>query len=425
MARLQQALAEKIPNWRRRIRKLIDAHGSNVVSEVTIAQIYGGMRGVKSLCCDTSVVDPVKGLIIRGRPIGELIEYLPEEIWYLLLTGERPDRDSLHDLQRELSERMTVSDYVWNVLRHMPKESHPMCMFSTAVLVMEQESQFRKKYEEGIPKKDYWQATLEDCIFLLAKLPTIAAGIYRMRYQKGDLISPDPKLDWGGNYARMLGIADSSRDFTRLVRLYLTLHCDHEGGNVSAFSAQTISSALSNVFYALSGGLNGLSGPLHGLANQECLRFVLQIHEKFGGAPDDEQLKKYVWDILASGRVVPGYGHAVLRTTDPRFIALYDFATRHCSDSSIFKIVEQLYRLVPGILEEHGKAKSPWPNVDAGSGMLLYNYGLQEFDYYTVLFGVSRALGICAQMVINRAMMQPITRPKSVATSWLKDLVGG
>ena len=423
MADIRTKMAEKIDAWRPEIKALVKEHGETKISDVTLAQVYGGMRGIKGLCCDTSTVDPHKGLVVRGTPIGDLTHMLPEAIWYLLLTGEMPTDEDLKPLQQELVENMAVPSYVWDVLRHMPAHSHPMCMFSTAILVMEKESRFRRKYHEGMQKVDYWKETLEDCIYLVAKLPTIAAGIYRMRYEKGDLIDPDPNLTWGANYAHMLGVDDASGDFKKLIQLYLTVHCDHEGGNVSAFTSQTIGSALSSVFYSLSGGLNGLSGPLHGLANQECLGFVLSIYEKFGKVPSDDELSSYAWELLNSGRVIPGYGHAVLRVTDPRFTALHQFGKDHCSESPIFQIVDRLFHLVPDILKKHGKAKSPWPNVDAGSGMLLFHYGLKEFDYYTVLFGVSRALGITSQLVINRAMLLPITRPKSVSTKWLQNFI--
>jgi citrate synthase len=216
----------------------------------------------------------------------------------------------------------------------------------------------------------------------------------------------------------MLGFEDD--DFKKLMRLYLMLHCDHEGGNVSAFSSLTVSSALSSPFLSVAAGLNGLAGPLHGLANQECLKFVLEVHDHFKGAPDKEELEKFCWDRLQNGRVIPGYGHAVLRCPDPRFTAFLSFGKDHIVNDEIFSIVERLFEVVPSVLKEHGKAKNPWPNVDAASGSLLYFYGLKEFNYYTVLFSISRAMGIIAQMVINRAMGIPIMRPKSITTEWIK-----
>lgn len=419
MAKLHDKLASQIPALRDGIHALVKEHGSQVISEVTIAQAFGGMRGVKGMVCDTSVVEPETGLVIRNIPIGKLADKLPEEVFYLLLTGELPDAETLADLQGELRQRAQVPDYIWAVLKAMPADSHPMTMFDTAILVMERDSIFRKKYEQ-MRKEEYWEAALEDSLQLIAKLPAVAAGIYRLHYGKGEPIPTNPNLDWGADYAAMLGLPDPSGEFANLMRLYMTLHSDHEGGNVSAFTCHTVGSALSDPYYAVSAGMNGLAGPLHGLANQECLGFVLEMLDKFKGVPTDEQLRQYSWDRLKSGHVIPGYGHAVLRITDPRFTAFHDFGARVCAGDDIFKMVDAIFRIVPDVLKEQGKAKDPWPNVDAISGSLLYHFGLTEFDYYTVLFGVSRALGMCSQLVINRALGTPITRPKSVSTEWLR-----
>ncbi|HVA00920.1 MAG TPA: citrate (Si)-synthase [Terriglobia bacterium] len=424
MGKLHDVLAQRIPRLRDEIHALVKDHGAAVISEVTIAQAFGGMRGVKGLVCDTSVVEAETGLIVRGIPISDLTQQLPEEIFYLLLTGELPDAESLANLQEEFRQRAHVPSYVWNVLKALPPDSHPMTMFSAAILAMERESAFRKRYSEGFHKDEYWEATLDDALTLLARLPAIAAGIYRIHTGKGEPLPSNSKLDWGADYASMLGLPDPTGDFRNFIRLYLTLHCDHEGGNVSAFTCHTVGSALSDAFYAVSAGMNGLAGPLHGLANQECLHFVLGIREAYNGVPTDAQLRDYVWQTLKDGRVIPGYGHAVLRVTDPRFTAFHEFGRRVCPADEIFRIVDRLFHLTPGILKEHGKIKDPWPNVDAGSGALLYLFGLTEFDYYTVLFGVSRALGMCAQLVLNRALGTPITRPKSVSTKWILRTIG-
>ncbi len=423
MPNLLEALSKKIPDWRYEAQQLLEEKGDKVVSNVTVAQAYGGMRGVKGLVCDTSAVSADSGLIIRGRPLLEITEILPEEVFYLLLTGELPDEAALQDLQAQFSEHSEVPEYVWDVLKAMPKDSHPMAMFNTAILVMEKESVFRQRYDEGMQKQDYWKAILEDAIRLIAKLPAVGAGVYRMRFDKGDLIAPDKELDWGANFAHMLGIDDPDGILKKLMRLYLMLHCDHEGGNVSAFSALTVASALSDPYYAVSAGLNGLAGPLHGLANQECLKFVLEIKDHFGGSPSQDDLRQFVWDRLNSGRVVPGYGHAVLRCPDPRFTAFIDFGKKHIKGDPVFDIVSDLFDVVPNVLKEQGKAKNPWPNVDAASGSLLYHFGMTEFSFYTVLFSISRAMGMVSQMVINRALGIPITRPKSITAEWIKENV--
>ena len=374
------------------------------------------------MICDTSAVSADEGLIIRGYPILQIIDKLPEEVFYLLLTGDLPDQLQLSDLQDQLRAHQNVPDYVWRVLDAMPENSHPMTMLSVAIQSMRVESLFVEKFNKGTSKNEYWKWILDDGIKLIGALPSIAAFIYRKITKNNDRIDPDINLDWAGNYAYMLGINESD-DFKKLMRLYLMLHSDHEGGNVSAFSSLTVASSLSSPFLAIGAGLNGLAGPLHGLANQECLKFVLEIHDHFNGAPNNKDLEKFCWDRLNNGRVIPGYGHAVLRCPDPRFTAFMKFGQEHIHDDDVFKIVEALFEVVPPVLKDHGKAKNPWPNVDAASGSLLYYYGLKEFNYYTVLFSLSRVMGMVSQIVINRALRMPITRPKSVTTDWLKNKI--
>ncbi len=425
MPSLHDVFGSQVDSMRQEIRGLLKEYGNVVISEVTVAQAYGGMRGVKGMVCDTSVVEPDKGLIIRGIPIANLTDQLPEAIFFLLLTGRKPTDDELASLQKDLANRANVPEYIWRVLEAMPNDTHPMTMLDSAVLLLQPMSRFAQRYKEGMPKEEYWQPTLEDALNILAKIPVIAAGVYRLRFGKGPRIESNPDLDWGGNYARMLGLDDPDGEFADLVRLYLTLHCDHEGGNVSANTCHTVGSALSDAYYAVSAGLNGLAGPLHGLANQECLGFVLSLIEKYGGVPTKQQLTDYAWSLLNNRQVIPGYGHAVLRVTDPRFTALYEFGKKYYPDDQVFKTVDLMFQTVPDILKEHGKAKNPWPNVDAGSGAALYHYGITEFPFYTVFFSVSRTMGMLAQLVINRALGTPITRPKSVSTEWIKDFVKG
>lgn len=422
MAALKDKLGVQIPMLRMQLKQLLRDHGDTKISDVTFAQAFGGMRGVKAMICDTSVVEPDKGLIIRGIPILDLTNKLPEEIFWLLLTGELPTVDELKSLQGEFAEHRQVPHYVWQVLETMPDDSHPMAMLSAAILVMQRESLFSWRYHE-LNKTEYWEAVLVDSIQLLARLPAIAAGIYRLHFGKGKRIPPDPRLDWGANYVHMLGLPVENEGAYNMMRLYLSLHCDHEGGNVSANTCHTVGSALSDAYYAVSAGLNGLAGPLHGLANQECLHFVLGVQWRFDGMPSEEQLTDMCWELLNKGQVIPGYGHAVLRVPDPRFIAFHNFGLQHCGNDIPFQIVDMLYRVAPKVLKEHGKAKNPWPNVDAGSGALLYHYGITEFSYYTVLFSVSRAMGMLAQLVLNRALGTPITRPKSISQDWMRQVL--
>ena len=432
MSKLFKRLQELVPEWRAERAAILKDHGNVKLSDCTIAQAYGGMRGVKSMICDTSLVEPDKGLIIRGYPLLDIKDLWPEETFYLLLTGELPDEAAKKDMMAEYDKRSAVPEYVWDVLYAMPDDSHPMAMLDTAILVMEKESVFRKWYDKGMVKEEYWIPMLEDSLQLLAKLPSVAAGVYRIRYKKGDLIPYVQGLDWGANYTNMLGIPDPDGGFAKLMRLYLHFLSDHEGGNVSANTCHTVGSALSDAYYSVSAGLNGLAGPLHGLANQECLSWILETIDKFGGVPTEQQIRDYTFETLNAGKVIPGYGHAVLRVTDPRFTGFNQFGKEYMPNDPVFMTVDRVFTVVPKVLEEYSNervkaGKNPianfWPNVDAGSGALLYHYGLTEFSYYTVLFSVSRSMGMLAQLVWNRAVGTAITRPKSVGTKFVKVMV--
>jgi citrate synthase len=308
------------------------------------------------------------------------------------------------------------------MLRAMPEDSHPMAMFSAAIVSMQRESKFAKEYEAGLNKFDAWKPTYEDAMDLVAKLPEIAAFIYRYKYKDGDIIAPDPNLDMGGNFAHMMGI---DAPYDDVARMYFLLHSDHESGNVSAHTGHLVASALSDMYYAMSAMVNGLAGPLHGLANQEVLRWIQGVMDKMDNkVPTEEEMKKFVWDTLNSGQVIPGFGHAVLRKTDPRYATQRDFCVKHLPDDPIFEYVNVLYKVVPDILREHGHAKNPWPNVDAQSGVIQWHYGLKEYDFYTVLFAVGRALGVAANIVWDRALGYSLERPKSLTTDMLEEIAG-
>jgi citrate synthase len=194
---LKEKLFEKIEGWRPRTTKLLKEHGDVKLGDVTIAQAIGGMRGVKCLTTDISYLDPFEGIRFRGYTIPETLAALPkvpgsempyvEGFIYLLLTGDIPTEDEVADVAAEFNKRKIVPNYVFDVLRAMPADSHPMAMFSAAIVSMQKESEFVKRYNAGISKMDYWDPTYEDALNLLAKLPQIAAFIYRLKYKNGDI----------------------------------------------------------------------------------------------------------------------------------------------------------------------------------------------------------------------------------------------
>lgn len=410
-----------------RVKDLKKDHSDKVIGDVTVGNVLNGMRGIPSLLTCTSQLDPYEGIRYRGYTIPEVREKLPklkedgeplpEGLFYLLLMGELPSEKDVEGIRMDWSARGQVPQHVFDAIDALPKTARPMTHFSTAILSMATESLFQKAYRAGVSKADYWDTTYEDVMTLLARLPRIAAYIYRRLYHNGDHIDPDPELDWAGNFAHMLGF--DNEEVRRLFRLYLVVHADHEGGNVSAHTTHLVASALSNPYYSYAAGMTGLAGPLHGYANQEVVRWIMQLMD-FADTkePSEDQVKEFVQKTLDGGKVVPGYGHAVLRKTDPRFTAQHDFAMKYFPDDPMVKIVKKLYDIVPSMLDGLGKVKNPWPNVDAHSGALLMHYGITEYNFYTVIFGVSRAIGVLAQLVWDRAYGLPIERPKSFPLEW-------
>ena len=429
---LHEKISAQLPEWRARITALAKEHGDVKVGDVTVGQVVGGMRDIKSLLTDVSFVDPAEGIRFRGMSIPETLKKLPKasggkmplvgSLYYLLMIGEVPTKEQAMEVEAEWAKRAEIPDYIYKMLKSMPVETHPMTLFSQAVLALQNGSVFAEKYH-SMKKDEYWEAALEDSLNLTAKLSLIAAFIYRMKYfNEARKMKYNPKQDYGMNFARMMKVEDK-KGYADLARLYFILHSDHESGNASAHAMHLAGSTLSDAFYAFSAALNALAGPLHGLANQECLGWLLDVHKQFGGVPSRDDLYKFSWDTLNSGHVIPGYGHAVLRVPDPRFTAQMEFAKKRFPEDDLVRLADLVFDVVPAVLREQGKAKNPAPNVDAISGTLQYYYGVRDFDFYTVLFGVGRALGVTANYVWARALGQPIERPKSLTTKMLEDVV--
>ncbi|KAL4440852.1 hypothetical protein ABPG74_013833 [Tetrahymena malaccensis] len=433
---LKKVIAEIIPQKQAELKEVKEKYGDKVVGQYTVKQVIGGMRGMKGLMSDLSRCDPYQGIIFRGYTIPQLKEFLPkadpkaadqanqeplpEGIFWLLMTGQLPTHAQVDALKHEWQNRGTVNQDCVNFILNLPKDLHSMTMLSMALLYLQKDSKFAKLYDEGkISKKDYWEPFYEDSMDLIAKIPRVAAIIYRHKYRDSKLIDSDSKLDWAGNYAHMMGF--EQHVVKECIRGYLSIHCDHEGGNVSAHTTHLVGSALSDPYLSYSAGVNGLAGPLHGLANQEVLKWLLQFIEEKGTKVSDKDIEDYVDHVISSGRVVPGYGHAVLRDTDPRFHHQVDFSKFHLKDDQMIKLLHQCADVIPKKLLTYKKIANPYPNVDCHSGVLLYSLGLTEYQYYTVVFAVSRALGCMANLIWSRAFGLPIERPGSADLKWFHD----
>jgi citrate synthase len=431
MDKLKTLFYEKANDAIAEIKPFLKEYDQTIIDQVTIGQVFGGMRDIKSMLWETSLLDAQEGIRFRGFSIPELQatlpsrggEPLPEGLFWLMLTGEMPNEADVNWLSDEWERRRQVPEQTWRTLDSLDPSTHPMTQLGIGILSMQGKSNFSQRYAAGMNKRDYWDATYEDAMDLIACLPQVAAYIYRRSFYDNDQIAPDNSLDWAGNYAHMLGVT-SDENFKSLMRLYMTIHADHEGGNASAHAVHLVGSTLSDVYYSLVAGVNALAGPLHGLANQEVIKWIFEMTKTLGTTkPTHEQIEKFITNTLAEGKIIPGYGHAVLRKPDPRFMAQKAFAEKHMPNDEIVNIVWKVFEVAPKVLGGLGKVSNPWPNVDAHSGSILVHYGMKEYNYYTVMFAVSRALGVLASTCWSRIMALPLERPKSLTYEWMKKWV--
>ncbi|GBG72074.1 hypothetical protein CBR_g11008 [Chara braunii] len=434
---LQTRLRELIPEEQARLKEIRKKYGNVVLGETTVDMAIGGMRGIKGMIWEPSLLDANEGIRFRGFSIPECQkllpkikpdgEPLPEGLLWLLMTGEVPTIEQALAVSEELKSRAKVPGHVERVLNALPSGTHPMTQFTAGIMALQTESVFAKAYAGGIHKSRYWEPCYEDAMDCIARVPALAAMIYRKTFKDGKVLPGDNNLDYSGNFAHMMGFDDPQ--FHELMRLYIVIHSakyklapvagamnDKEDGRSYWSEGEMVGSALSDPYLSFAAGMNGLAGPLHGLANQECLRWLRHVVDEIGVGASKDELQQFVQDTLKAGKVVPGFGHAVLRKTDPRYTCQREFALKHLSDNPMVKLVSNVYEVVPDVLLKTGKVNNPWPNVDAHSGVLLQHYGLTEENFYTVLFGVSRAMGVLTQLVWDRALGLPIERPKSLTT---------
>ncbi|MDD3812731.1 MAG: citrate (Si)-synthase, partial [Bacteroidales bacterium] len=313
MGQLKKIFIERALPKAEIVKTLKNEHGNMVIGEVTIAQVLSGMKGVVSLLTCTSKLDPEEGIRFRGYTIPELQnslpkinpegEPIPEGLFYLMLMDELPTEEDVLYVQNEWTKRAHIPKHVFDVIDALPRDTHPMNQFVAGIVAMAGSSKFMKAYESGISKSDYWDSTYEGVMDLIARIPRIAAYVYRHAYHNDQQIEPDPELDWAGNLAHMMGY--DSEEVKRLMRLYMVIHADHEGGNVSAHTTHLVGSALSSPYQAYAAGMLGLAGPLHGLANQEVVKWILAMNRELGtDDPAKEQIAAYVERTLEQGRVV-------------------------------------------------------------------------------------------------------------------------
>ncbi len=371
--------------------------------ELTTSHLNTGLRGVPVGTCRTSFVTPTEGVHYCGYPISELAMMSPEDIVYLLFHKNLPDLDQSVEFRKELQSRGELPQGVEEVLATLPKDGHPMDWLSIGIHTLGM-----------LGGVDDWK---EDALNLIARMPRLMGLIFRYREGRTDNIpSDDLSLPLVGRFTNTLDLVNIDKAvMNRVLSTYLVLHMDHGGGNLSTFAGKAVASGHANLYASMAGAMNALSGPLHGRANQSCFEFVKRI-----GTSDPAEVERFVRGELEAKRPVFGFGHAVLRTEDPRAAAQFALGEEICPDDEYFRIIRVLRQVAPMVLSENPKIRNPNANVDIASGTLLNYVGLQDPEYYTTFFGWARVAGIGAQIVDERTVMRdgkgiPIYRPKYIA----------
>ncbi|MCO5580414.1 hypothetical protein L7F22_034280 [Adiantum nelumboides] len=426
---LSETISALIPACRERLTKIKRQCGSIQLDPHTIQDLIAGSRGIKSLLWDISKLDPEHGILYRGFSIPQCFaslpssfpggQPLPEGVLWLLLTAHIPSTSQTASLSLDLMARISkLPDFVFSCINALPISAHPMTQLVSAIMALQTESQFARAYASSMPIDQLWQPTLEDSLNLIARLPFLAAFIYR-RIHREPVIPPDPKLDFAANFCHMLGFDDP--DMYEMMRMYMVIHCDHEGGAVSAHAVRLVGSALADPYLAFAAGMNGCAGPLHGLAIQESFKWISKVFLELGANATTTDLEDYVRHKLQAGQIIPGFGHALLKNTDPRYTCLYQFCERKFPDDPHFQLLAKLGEIVPNVMRQQGKVRNPWPNVDAIIGVVFNHFGLQREDFFPVILGVARSIGSLSQLVWDRGLCLPIERPSSVNMDWIEN----
>jgi len=375
---------------------------SDVLMEITAGHLNTGLRGYPVGTCRTSRVDPQEGVSYVGYSVKELAYLDPEAVVFLLHNKHLPSDGELAAFKSDLASRSKLDPRVLELLAGLPRDGHPMEWLCSGLIFLGMTG-----------RTGDWR---EDALNMIARSPELIAAIFRIRSGWGEPIPSEPERGLVENFVHMLGVpgADEAA-LTSLLRTFYVLHMDHGGGNLSTFTGKAVASGLADIFASMSAAMAGLSGPRHGRANQDCLNFVRSV-----GSSDPEEIERFIRDALANKKLIYGFGHAVLRAEDPRATIQYELGERICGSDPLFRTAKNMREVAVRVLSENPKVSNPYPNVDAVSGTLLNASGLTESDYYTVLFGFSRIVGITAQIVDERTRLRggrgvPIYRCKFVA----------
>ena len=326
----------------------------------------------------SKVMPEINSLTYRGYAAQDLCARCDfEEVAYLILNKELPNKKQLKEFKKELSKEITLSKNLINILKQIPKKSHPMDVARTAVSVMGLED---KETKDNSP-----EANLRKAIRILAKTPTALAAFYRLRKGK-KIIAPKKKFSFSENFFHMCFGKVPNKEIVKAFDVSLILYAEHSF-NVSTFTARTITSSLSDIHGAITGAIASLKGPLHGGANEEVMHMMKKIKKP-------ENALKWITKALKNKDVVMGFGHRVYKSGDSRVPTMREYFKRVAIIKKD-KTFEKIYDIVEKVMI---KEKNIYPNVDYPTGPTYHLMGF-DTDFFTPIFVISRITGWSAHIM--------------------------
>ena len=330
----------------------------------------------------SKVMPEINSLTYRGYAAQDLCARCEfEEVAYLILNKELPNKKQLKEFKKELSKEIALSKNLINKKKKIPKNSHPMDVARTAVSVMGLED---KETKDNSPK-----ANLRKAIRIFAKTPTALAAFYRLRKGK-KIIAPKKKFNFSENFFHMCFGKVPNKEIVKAFDVSLILYAEHSF-NVSTFTARTITSSLSDIHGAITGAIASLKGPLHGGANEEVMHMMKKIKKP-------ENALKWVTRALRNKDVIMGFGHRVYKSGDSRVPTMREYFKRVALIKKD-KTFEKIYDIVEKVMI---KEKNIYPNVDYPTGPTYHLMGF-DTDFFTPIFVISRITGWSAHIMEQHA----------------------
>ncbi|MDB3982970.1 bifunctional 2-methylcitrate synthase/citrate synthase [Candidatus Pelagibacter sp.] len=358
-------------------------------------EIKKGLLGIVVDETEVSKVMPeINSLTYRGYAAQDLCEYCRfEEVAYLILNKDLPNSIQLKKFEKQERDERELSKNLYEIIKHMPKKSHPMDVARTAVSVMGLED---KETSDSSP-----EANRRKALRIFSKTPTALAAFYRIRDGK-KIIKPKKTLTFAENFFYMCFGKVPQKEIVKAFDVSLILYAEHSF-NVSTFTARTITSSLSDIHGAITGAIASLKGPLHGGANEEVMHMMNKIKKP-------ENALKWIKDALKNKDVVMGFGHRVYKSGDSRVPTMREYFGKVAKIKKDKKF-EKIYNIVEKVMI---KEKNIHPNVDYPTGPTYHLMGF-DTDFFTPIFVISRITGWSAHVMEQHAankLIRPLARYK-------------